>query len=357
MVRFGAAVFCMVSLGCFGQVPDLDRQLASGEARDVAWAAYEIGVQKRFEMVPKLVRLVDSFEGGTMADKDRISPEAAVMEGVADALIRLEAKLPADVVMHLYPRFPAQTIILLSRASDNSGPLMEIFRKTESRDLWLAAGNLLTAHPPPGFVRTLLGGAVTTFSFHVVWTAPEEGATVGGCAGDFMMMPDENFREWPKARMYRLIHGERAGNVFAPGIHPIGFSSWETTDYRDPWEDGDCSESISRYWRVGLIAQLLGKTTRDVPLQPAVGELVLFTSAAAFEERVRTAIEQMSRAFGEVAGAFLQSADLTPEDSTTLHLQCRIQVVDDRPLPRSDLPEVAGKWCAAPSADANARLP
>jgi hypothetical protein len=140
MVRFGAAVFCMVSLGCFGQVADLDRQLASGEPRDVAWAAYEIGVQKHLDMVPKLVRLLDSFEGGATADKDRISREAAAMEAVADALIRLEAELPAEAVMHLYPRFPAQTIILLSRASDNAGPLMEIFQKTKSRDLWLGRG-------------------------------------------------------------------------------------------------------------------------------------------------------------------------------------------------------------------------
>jgi hypothetical protein len=356
MVRFGVA-FCMISVVCFGQVPELDRQLATGEPRDMAWAAYAIGVQRHFDMVPKLVQLVSSFEGGASADDRRISPEAAVMEAVADALIRLEAKLPADVVMHLYPRFPAQTIILLSRASDNSGPLMEIFQKTKSRDLWLAAGNLLAVHPPPGFVRTLLSGAVTTFSFRVVWTDPEEGGGVGGCEGDSVMMPDENFRDWPKVRMYQITHGEYARNVFAPGIHPIGFSWWETTDYRDAWDDGDCSEWTSRYWRTGLIAQLLGKNMSDLPLQPEVDEVVVFTSAAAFEERVRSAIGQKSRAFGELAGAFVQRGDLTPEDSAALHLQCRVEVVDERPLPRADLPEVAGRWCAAPPADLDLRLP
>lgn len=358
MVRFGAAIFCIMSVGCFGQVPELDRQLASGEPRDVAWAAYTIGAQRHFDMAPKLVRLVGSFEGGATADERRMSPDAAAMEAVADALIRLEAKLPADVVMHLYPRFPAQTIILLSRASDNSGPLMEIFQKTKSRDLWLAAGNLLAVHPPPVFVRTLLGRAITTLSFRVVWTEPEEGGGVGvGCAGDSVMMPDENFRDWPKARMYRIIHGEDTRNVFAPGIHPIGFSWWETTDYRDAWDDGDCSGQTSKYWRTGLIAQLLGEKMSDLPLQPEVDEVVLFTSAAAFEERVRNTIEQKSRAFREVVGAFVQSGDLTLEDSAVLHLQCRIEVVDDRPLPRADLPEVAGKWCAAPPADADPRLP
>ena len=105
--------------------------------------------------------------------------------------------------------------------------------ETKSRDLWLAAGNLLALHPPPGFVRTLLSGAVTTFSFRVVWTEPEEEVAGGeGCAGDSVMIPDDNFREWPKARMYRIVHGEYTRNVFAPGIHPIGYSWWETTRTR-----------------------------------------------------------------------------------------------------------------------------
>ena len=89
------------------RVQDLDRQLASGDPRTVAWVAYTIGVQRNFAMVPQLVRIVSSFQGGTRADEGQTTPEAAVMEVVADALIPLEAKLPADVVMSLYPGLPA----------------------------------------------------------------------------------------------------------------------------------------------------------------------------------------------------------------------------------------------------------
>jgi hypothetical protein len=146
-------------------------------------------------------------------------------------------------------------------------------------------------------------------------------------------------------------------NVFAPGIHPVSFSSWETTHYRDAWEDGDCSEGTSRYWRTGLLAQLLGKKMSDLPLQPEVGETVVFTSPAAFEDRVRSAIEQRSRGFEEVAAAFVRNGELTAEESTALRLRCRIQVVDERPLPRADLPGVIGRWCAAPPSSADFRLP
>src|SRR5260370_290353 len=95
----------------------------------------------------------------------------------------------------------------------------------------------------------------------------------------------------------------------------------------------------------------------DFPLQPEVDETVLFSSAAGFEDRVRSAIQQKSRAFGEVAGAFVQNGELTVEDSAALHLQCRIEVLDDRPSPRTDLPEVVGRWCAVPPSVADSRLP
>lgn len=235
---------------------------------------------------------------------------------------------------------------------------MGIFRKTKSRDLWLAAGNLLAVNPPPGFVRALLGGAVTTFSFRVVSIeTQEEGAVGGGCAEDFFMTADEDFRDWPKARMYQIIHGRNAQTVFAPGIHPVGFNWWKTTDYRDPWEDGDCSKWTSEYWRTGLIAQLLDKKISDLSFQPAVGETVLFTSAAAFEQQIKSAIERASRALEEIVGAFVQSGELTLEDSAAIHLACRVQVVDERPLPHADLPKIAGKWCAVPPGDSNSQLP
>ena len=171
------AVLSLVTGTGFGQTPDvlgaspaqeeLVRLLASGP-RDVAWAADAIVRQNRQEMIPNLAAQIASYRGELVPDRGSVPPEAAAMEAVADALIRLQATLPAGTVMHLYPQFPAQTIILLSRASDNTNPLMEIFQMTTSRDLWLAAGNLLTLHPTPEFVRSLLGGVVASFTFHVV---------------------------------------------------------------------------------------------------------------------------------------------------------------------------------------------
>jgi hypothetical protein len=278
-----------------------------------------------------------------------VRPADAAIEAVADALIQLQAKLPAATVMQLYPNFPAQTIILLSRAQENTEPLLGIYKSTPWRDLWLAAGNLLALHPTSEFVRSLLNGVVVSFSFRVVPQDAAEGPRFGsGCAGDSVMNRDKAFADWPKARMYRLDTGGHPRNIFAPGIHPVGFSAWETTDYRDPWTDGDCSREKSKYWRKGLIAQLQGKTPDEFHLEPSVEMTMTYWSAAAFEERVKGAIETQSSTFQSAIDAFVGSGILSAQDVLKLHLKCRIAVTDERPSPRIELPSVEGRWCATP---------
>ena len=335
MFRFLAAL-ALIASPAFGQT--LRENLASTQPREVAWAANTIAQQKHYELLPDLAALVDRWKTAPVDDSAPVTPDTASMEAVADALIQLEAKLPAATVMHLYPQFPAQTIILLSHSPDNSDALLEIFRTTPWRDLWLAAGNLLVKKPPPGFVRSLLAGVVDTFDFRVVPPASpsDDPQYAEGCAADFFMAPDKTFQDWPKARMYRLITSGRPPNTFAPGLHPVGFSYWETTDYRDSWTDGDCSPAKSRYWRRGLIAR---------QLEPELQETIAFDSIASLEDHIKSAIEKQSWAFDDIIAQFVRSGALSIEDSWLLHLKCRINIQDPRPLPRVELPSFDGRWC------------
>jgi hypothetical protein len=249
--------------------------------RDIAWAAYNAARQNRQDAIPQLAALVNAYPGSAIDDRAPVLPADAAIEAVADALIQLEAKLPAETVMHLYPNFPAQTIVLVSRARENSESLLGIYKSTPWGDLWLAAGNLLALHPTSEFVRSLLNGVVVSFSFRVVPQDEAERPVVGdGCAADFMMDPDKAFADWPKARMYRLNTSEHGSIIFAPGVHPVGFSTWETTDYRDPWTHGDCSREKSKYWRTGLIAQLQGRTLDEFHLEPDVEMTLTYWPAA-----------------------------------------------------------------------------
>jgi hypothetical protein len=336
---------------CFAQTPDdLRTNLASGQPRDIAWAAYSAARQGRQDLIPNLAALVVSHQAGSRKGANSVPPEVAASEAVADALIQLEASLPAATIMHLYPQFPAQTIILLSRSPDSAAALLEIFRTTHSGDLWLAAGNLLAARPPvpPGFARALLSGIVANFVF---WVVPQSDKTEygdgrSGCASDFLMVPDKAFADWPKTRMYQLATGDDPRNVFAPGIHPVGFTYWVTTDYRDEsGTDSDCSPGKDRPWRTGLLAELLGKLQDDLPIDAETQETIHFRSAARFRDYVENAVEEQSRGLQTVVEGLVRSGALSREDAAGIHLKCRIEVRDERPQPRAKLPPVEGKWC------------
>lgn len=128
---------------------ELVHMLASDQPREIAWAAYLSAQQGRRDLIPKLAALIAGHQQhGPGRDISEVPPDDAAILAVADALIRLRAQLPAETVTHLYPQFPAQTIILLSRAPHNTTSLLKIFQTMHSRDLWLAAGDLLALHPP-----------------------------------------------------------------------------------------------------------------------------------------------------------------------------------------------------------------
>lgn len=300
----------LVACSCFGQTP-----------RDVAWKAYNSARQNDRSAIPDLAALVESYPGAPIDERAPVRPEDAAIEAVADALIQLKAALPVATIMHLYPNFPAQTIILLSRAPDNTAPLLEIYRSTPWRDLWLAAGNLLALHSTSEFVSLLLSRMVVSFDFRVVPQDEVEPPGVGsGCSGDSVMDRDARFTDWPKARMYRLDTSGHSRNIFAPGTRPVGFGSWETTDYRDDWTDGDCSGFTSEYWRTGLIAQLLGKTLDEFHLEPNVDVTLTYRSTEAFEDRVKSTIGYQTLEFQSAVDAFVRSGILRLEDSSPLHL-------------------------------------
>ena len=161
------------------------------------------------------------------------------------------------------------------------------------------------------------------------------------------MDTDPAFRDWPKARMYALDTSEHPTNIFAPGIHPVGFRYWETTDYRDAWPDGDCSREKSKFWRTGLLAQVQRKNLNDFALEPEKRVTVPYSSADSFQNRVEETIDHQSAAFESVVESFVQLGALSIEDSSELHLKCRVQIEDDRPWPRAELPPVEGKWCTS----------
>jgi hypothetical protein len=159
------------------------------------------------------------------------------------------------------------------------------------------------------------------------------------------MTREDAFIDWPKTRMYALMTHGSPLNVFAPGIYPLGFRDWAATDYRDAWTNGDCFPATSLDWRASLIAQLQGQNLDGLPLKPEIKKAVPYISAELFQDRVKAAIDEQSQALANVLESLVQAGSLSVQDSTELHLQCRIEIQDKRPQPGAPLPEIEGKWC------------
>lgn len=194
---------------------------------------------------------------------------------------------------------------------------------------------------------SLLDDFVVTLVFRVVASVDRaETPQLGeGCAVDFGMSQDPSFRNWPRAHLYRLDTSDRPENIFAPGIDPVGYRWWETSDYHySAWEDVDCSRLKSYLWRTGLLSRVQGRDEDDFPLEPETRETIRYTTKA-FGSRVQGEISEQSKIFAEVVRTFVAAGHLSIDDAFGLHLKCRIEVQDDRPWPHSELPGIQGESC------------
>ena len=136
----------------------------------------------RTEAIPDLLAILAAFpvveEPAMQADVD----ERDAMLAVLDALIEFGAEVPAGDSQRIYPEFPVQSLILLSRAPNDaqastSPALLDIFKCERRRQAaWLAAGNVLLQRRPEGFAAAVIEG----MTVHALVTVTQPGA--GGLA-------------------------------------------------------------------------------------------------------------------------------------------------------------------------------
>ena len=127
--------------------------LHSEDPRRVAWAAELIAEDGRREQIAGLIAQINRLPSMNAKSPAAI-PDA--MLAVADALIQLHARVPADVVVKLPYGSTPQQLILLAGSPDGRDPLMRIFERTAVPLEWLAAANLIAEAPTADFARSLL---------------------------------------------------------------------------------------------------------------------------------------------------------------------------------------------------------
>jgi len=144
-------------------------RLASNDPREVAWGARFAGQLRLPEATP---RLLEILEGRAKVVYDADDQARHVQNHVLDALIRLDARLPADSPAFEEMGFRrAVAMIFMSRdPQPHAATLVRAFAKDTDGRLGpeqTAAGNLLAVAPAPGFVAALLRRLPLTLAIRV----------------------------------------------------------------------------------------------------------------------------------------------------------------------------------------------
>jgi hypothetical protein len=130
-------------------VETMAQQLESREPQTVAWGAYHAGAYHRADMIPRLQRILES------PPVTKPFEEPAFIGVVMDALMQLNAKVPARVLLPYVEKRPVHAFVLLPRATNREGVLLELLPRL-SGARWFAAANMLFDDRSPGLLAYLM---------------------------------------------------------------------------------------------------------------------------------------------------------------------------------------------------------
>ncbi|MGO9241300.1 MAG: hypothetical protein ACLQBJ_10865 [Bryobacteraceae bacterium] len=335
-------------------VGDLDKQIAplalswlhSPDPRFQAWGAYLILRDRHTEAIPDLLAMLSGFQvvesPATVADGDQHD----ALLGVLDALIQLGADVPAADAQRLYPEFPVQSLILLSRSQENAAPaLLEIFKTDQRRPgAWLAAGDLLVYRTDSGFAAAVVEGM--TIHAEVTVTDPNGGFGRGGSAFCCGAGPAPHAKEgWPPLGVYGLGGcGDRVeigATILAAGIDPAYYHRQVTDSYELSGVSGCGCNPDQDLVRQHYLTTLLYASPEDPPLRAHVSQTIVWESPQAYSGALAGFVAGEQRLFADLAGRLMRQSLLSETEAATLRPQLQIHIFDYRSSREPALPTLA----------------
>jgi hypothetical protein len=317
--------------GSFGELArQVERQLDSTDAQTVAWGAYNAGAYRVTGAIPVLQQILESPPQVSVRER------RALLDVVFDALIQLNARLPASLVVRDADERPVQTYALLARARDRDPILMKLLTKASGLE-WYAAADMLFGDKPAELAAHLL----TTVHHRLTITVSDgQDGPFGGMVGasSSVSVADgigENPQGYPPHTEYRFEAGPLAGFlVLAAGPHPVYYSRVVTTSSQygvsEAWIGGPSDAD-----RIAFIQALLG--TSLPTLRAETFESVHWSTVEALIQKVeelRAAIErQYQFVDAELVRRYGRASDAAPR-----YPHIDVQLVDKRrnrsvPLP------------------------
>jgi hypothetical protein len=337
--------------------------LKNDDPHTQAWGAYLALRDRRVDAVPALVEMLAKYSiAGEVFGQTSGDRHDAMLE-VLDALIQLGARVPAAEAQRIYPDFPIQSLILLSRSKiDDASPALFSIFKSEQRwpIAWLAAGNLLAQQTVAGFAAAVFEG----MTVHAQVIVVDPNHQVGGGEGGSCFSGDRSIEKtgWPPVGLYKFgacglggggLGGRNGATILAGGTDPATYHRTVATNYTA--DDGPaCLCDLDRdLMRQHYLTRLVGASVEAPPIHAHVSHTIIWQGPDAYVLDVNDFVAGQQREFGELARRLARWRQLNDEEVKSLRPALQIEIQDRRASQGPSLPK-AGPFAANVTIDGNA---
>jgi hypothetical protein len=287
---------------------DVSRLLRSADAKDVAWGAFTAAQFHVVEAAPLIAEALARPVAGD--DRARSATELALL----DALVQLEARVPAATLQPLVDRWPVPALILMANATgDRDAALLPLVSSTTG-PLWHAVANLLVGNKPRGFAARLLTGLRLTLTVHVT-TDPNSLLEGGLSGGGEHMGPGWSAPGFPPLADYRFSIEQPGATVLSVGPRRVYYARrmmkepvFAHSNYSSP-TGPDVSD------RVLYLNTLIN---RQNVLREHTDRSIVWKSPREFCESLAEARRSVESAYRSVIQSLVFSGQLTEDESRTL---------------------------------------
>lgn len=321
--------------------PTANVWLHSADPRVQAWGAYVVLRDRHTEAIPVLLAMVAAFPVAGQVTTPVDADQHSAMLGVLDALIQFDAQVPAVDAERIYPEFPVQSLILLSRSQEDAAPaLMTIFRSEQRWPAaWLAAGNLLLQKHAEGFAAAVLAGM--TVHVRVIVTASDSGGVVGGsttCCGGGLAGPRPG---WPPLGVYAFGGcGDRlqpGATMLAVGADPAYYYRQVNSSYHV--DASDCCNSDQDLVRQHYLTTLLGDFSERPPVRAHVSHSIVWQGPDSYLAELAAFIDEQQHSFAKLARRLGERKLLSDAEIKAVRPKLQLRVVDLRGSEQVALPD------------------
>jgi hypothetical protein len=269
--------------------------------------------------------------------------EDDAMLAILDALIELHATVPMADAHKLYPRFAAQsTILLVGAGSSAQQALVEIFDRTTNDSEWLAAGNALFRYRTTGFVRRLIDRLTQHVTVSVVGRGPL-GVTIYDPAIGCGIHAPAPKKGWPLVARYRLTpYPWPSETLLVDGETPVYYWRTEPGDPDNPPDSlSFCYDGDRDRYRAQYLARLLPYSPLAKRLNAYPDVRLEWRGGAGYRRQLAAAIEERRTLFELAIGNLQALRALMPDEAASLKPRIEVVICDLRSDRFVPLPNVA----------------